>query len=104
MTSDVVLAVLTGALLCNSIPHLAKGLCGERFPTPFARLFGKLDSTPPTNVVWGLVNAVLGVGLLAAHPVAIEATPRFAALIAGALVLGVFCAIHFARVRARLSG
>jgi hypothetical protein len=104
MTGDVVLAVLTGALLCNSIPHLAKGMCGERFPTPFARLRGQIDSAPPTNVVWGLFNAIFGLRLLASHPVAIEATPRFAALLAGALVLGVFCSIHFARVRAKLSG
>jgi hypothetical protein len=102
--TEVLLAALTGALLCNCIPHLAKGLCGERFPTPFARVFGKLDSPPVVNVVWGMFNAVWGLRLLATHPVAIDANPTFAALLAGALGLGVFVALHFARMRARLSG
>ncbi|MCS7206376.1 MAG: hypothetical protein NZ951_00310 [Dehalococcoidia bacterium] len=53
-----------GAFLANAIPHLAKGLAGERFPTPFARSPGVGTSPPWVNALWGLVN--LGVGYLLA--------------------------------------
>ena len=33
---DYVASFFAGAFLCNCIPHLAYGLCGEIFPTPFA--------------------------------------------------------------------
>ena len=40
---------LAGALLCNSIPHLAAGLRGEPFPTPFGRPPGEGKSPPLVN-------------------------------------------------------
>lgn len=27
--------------LSNSVPHFAKGICDDKFPTPFAKLHGK---------------------------------------------------------------
>jgi hypothetical protein len=38
-----------GAFLCNSIPHLTKGLQGEPFPSPFAKPPGKGNSSPLVN-------------------------------------------------------
>jgi hypothetical protein len=32
---------LSGAFLSNSVPHFAKGVCGDKFPTPFAKPHGK---------------------------------------------------------------
>ena len=35
-----------GAFLCNAIPHLVSGLCGDALPTPFARPPGRAFPAP----------------------------------------------------------
>ena len=42
-----------GAFLCNAIPHLASGLKGETFPTPFATPRGVGNSSAMLNFFWG---------------------------------------------------
>lgn len=93
-----------GFFLCNSIPHLASGLQGQRFPTPFAKPRRVGSSSPTVNFLWGLGNAVLGACLLASFPIASFYSPGTAALLAGALVIGVYLSVHFAKVRARAGG
>ncbi len=88
-----------GALLCNSIPHLISGLCGTPFPTPFAKPRGIGESSPLVNFLWGSVNLLAGIALLAAHPVAIGLDPDFGALLAGFLALGSAMSVHFGKVR-----
>jgi hypothetical protein len=88
-----------GLLICNSIPHLASGLRGEAFPTPFATPRGIGRSSPLINVVWGCANLLAGGFLVVRQgiPVTIDA-----ALLAGCLgfiVMGVFSAIHFGKAR-----
>ena len=94
------LLVLAGALLCNAIPHLAAGLRGEAFPTPFANPPGQGLSSPLLNVLWGAANLSLGVYLLGPM---VDAEPRWgrAAVAAGFVATGVFLAHHFGKVRAR---
>jgi len=53
---------LGGAFLANFVPHFVKGICGDKFPTPFAKPHGKGLSSPTLNVVWALFN--LGIGYL----------------------------------------
>ncbi|ADQ79174.1 hypothetical protein Palpr_1025 [Paludibacter propionicigenes WB4] len=48
-----------GAFLSNSLPHLVKGVCGDKFPTPFAKPSGRGLSSPALNVVWALLNMVI---------------------------------------------
>lgn len=88
-----------GAFLCNSLPHLASGLQGAPFPTPFARPRGIGDSSPLVNFLWGTVNLLAGVFLLSRHPVTVGLNPNFATLVAGFLVLGIQCSLHFGKVR-----
>jgi hypothetical protein len=92
-------AFFAGVFLCNAIPHLASGLRGEIFPTPFAKPRGRGPSSPLVNFLWGAGNALVGIGLLSRHPVAVDVNPEFIALVAGALVIGVYLAIHFGKVR-----
>jgi hypothetical protein len=89
-----------GAFLCNSLPHLASGLQGRSFPTPFAKPRGVGDSSPFMNVLWGMFNLVAGLFLLASHPVMIGANPDFAVVIVGALALGAYTSWHFGKVHA----
>ena len=92
---------LAGALLCNFLPHLAAGLQGQRFPTPWARLRGAKVSSPIENVLWGSFNLGAGIALLHASPIALEWSAPLAAFSAGFLALGLFLAWHFERLLGR---
>ncbi len=92
-----------GALLCNSLPHLAAGLRGEPFPSPFASPPGQGDSPPLVNFFWGLFNLLAGGYLLSTHPVSPGANADFLTLLAGVIALGAWISVHFGRVRRRRS-
>lgn len=53
-----------GLFLANFVPHFIKGIAGDKFPTPFAKPPGKGLSSPTLNVIWALVNLVIGYLLL----------------------------------------
>jgi hypothetical protein len=88
-----------GAFLCNALPHLAAGLRGERFPTPFARPRGKGPSSPLVNFLWGMLNLLIGGWLLSRHAGSIGLDPDGATLLAGALAIGCYLSIHFGKAR-----
>lgn len=90
-----------GVFLCNCIPHLASGLMGMPFPSPFARPAGIGDSPPVVNVLWGGFNLLVGLALLHARPFALDGSPPCLAFFGGAVLLGLALAQHFGRVRAR---
>ncbi len=49
-----------GMFFANFVPHYIKGAAGDSFPTPFAKPPGKGLSSPTTNVLWALLNLVVG--------------------------------------------
>ena len=57
-------AAAAGALAANVVPHLAHGITGKPFPTPFADPPGVGDSSPGLNLVWASINAAAATGLL----------------------------------------
>jgi hypothetical protein len=94
----------TGALLCNALPHLAAGLQGRPFPSPFATPSGVGDSSPLVNVLWGFVNLLGGLALWTCFPAPVGLTPEFGIVCLGVLLLGMYLALHFGRVqRQRMS-
>lgn len=97
---DLVALFFAGAFLCNCIPHLAAGLRGEPFPSPFATPRGVGDSSPMVNFLWGALNLAVGVALVAFHPTPIGPNAECVAFAAGALLLGVYLSRHFGAVRA----
>ncbi len=56
-------AFFSGVLLVNAVPHFVKGVCGDKFPTPFAKPPGKGLSSAVVNVAWGLFNVLIGLVL-----------------------------------------
>ncbi len=70
------LSLLAGAMVCNSIPHLAAGLRGEMFPSPFTVPRGSGPSSPELNVIWGSINLFIGLFLFH-HPVWFGFIPGF---------------------------
>jgi hypothetical protein len=101
---NLFLQFLAGACLCNFIPHLAAGLQGQCFPTPFARLHGSRVSSPVANVLWGSFNLGAGIALLHAHPIALELSAPLFSFAIGFVSLGVFLAWHFNRVMGHKRG
>ncbi|WP_029922755.1 hypothetical protein [Nevskia soli] len=89
----------TGAFLCNCIPHLAAGLMGMPFPSPFSKPPGIGDSSPLVNFLWGLVNLLAGGYLFLTFPFALTLNPGFLTTLLGAVLLGVWISIHFGKVR-----
>lgn len=53
-----------GAFLANFVPHFVHGISGNKFPTPFSKPRGVGLSSPATNVIWALVNLLIGYLLL----------------------------------------
>jgi hypothetical protein len=90
---------LAGALLCNSIPHLAAGLRGEAFPTPFAKPRGKGLSPAFVNFLWGAANLFTGIFIVARRLPRLEHWTGPAFLATGFLVSGSYLSWHFAKVR-----
>jgi small-conductance mechanosensitive channel len=84
-----------GAFLANSVPHFVKGISGDKFPTPFAKPPGKGLSSPLTNVLWSLLNIVVGVVLLFAGLVGPTSIADLIAIFAGVALFGVMLSIRF---------
>jgi hypothetical protein len=99
----IISSFLAGLLICNAVPHLAAGLRGEAFPTPFAKPRGVGLSTPLVNVVWGWINLFLGLAIMPRLVLFSPVMPLFNTLwlsfALGFLLAGVYLARHFGRAR-----
>jgi hypothetical protein len=95
----IFMLLLAGLLLCNCIPHLACGLQGDVFPTPFATPRGIGNSPPLVNFLWGGANLGLG-ALILIHWLATDAFGLLAVFV-GFLAAGIFMSLHFSRKAAR---
>ena len=91
--------LFVGAFFCNAIPHLAAGLQGVPFPTPFATPRGVGNSSPFLNFLWGFFNFAVGLVLLSNHPVVVGLNLDCVMIAAGALLLGTYLSRHFGKVR-----
>jgi hypothetical protein len=59
-----IICFFAGAFLANFIPHFVQGISGNSFPSPFSNPPGKGLSSPTLNVIWGLINLIIGYILL----------------------------------------
>jgi len=90
-----------GAFLVNAVPHFVSGLMGRAFQSPFAKPPGQGLSTSTINVLWGIVNIVIGWLLICrvGHFNAYSGTDMLAAGLGGLLM-----ALMLARTFGRLHG
>jgi hypothetical protein len=86
-----------GIFLTNVVPHFVKGVCGDRFPTPFAKPPGQGLSSPTTNVLWALVNFLVGFELFRIGKVASGGDLTFTTFFAGVTILSVLMSARFAQ-------
>ena len=92
---DYVAAFFSGAFLANTVPHFVKGVCGDPFPTPFAKPPGKGLSSPPVNVAWALFNLVAGYLLLKTGQVSSEHRTPLLLSFAGFAALSLLGSVEF---------
>jgi hypothetical protein len=90
-------AFFSGLFLTNAIPHFVQGICGNKFPTPFAKPPGRGLSSPTVNVLWGLLNAIIGTILFAHSAIKAETTWLWATFFVGVALMGIMGSIGFSK-------
>lgn len=89
-----------GMFLANFVPHFVHGTSGEPFPTPFAKPPGRGLSSPTVNVLWALVNLVLGYLTFRAGHVSTRSIASLLVFFAGIVFLGIQLSIGFRKKQA----
>jgi hypothetical protein len=95
--SIYVASFFAGMFLANAVPHFVHGISGDRFPTPFAHPPGKGLSSPTVNVLWGLLNLVVGTILFRVGKVANAVISELVVFSAGVVVISTLLSVRFAR-------
>ena len=83
-----------GAFFTNVIPHLVHGVSGNKFPTPFSKPRGIGLSSPTTNVIWALINLVIGYQLFTAAKMNGGRLPLLV-FFAGIAFMSIYVSKHF---------
>jgi hypothetical protein len=87
-----------GAFLTNAVPHLVSGVTGKPFQSPFAKPRGQGLSSSTVNLLWGVLNLVLGYVLVCrVGDFGLRTTTDVMPFGLGILLMGLFCARHFGR-------
>jgi hypothetical protein len=85
-----------GVFLSNFVPHFVHGISGDRFPTPFAHPPGKGLSSPTVNVLWALLNLVVGYLLFRVGKIWSGSASTLVIFFAGIAVISTFSSVRFA--------
>ncbi len=86
-----------GIFLANVVPHFVHGISGDRFPTPFAKPPGRGLSSPTVNVVWALLNLVVGYFLFYVGKVSSENISALVVFFTGIAAISVMMSVNFAQ-------
>ena len=84
-----------GLFLTNAVPHFVHGISGDSFPSPFANPPGRGLSSPTVNVLWALVNMLIGYILLRAGKVSQKNKWSLLAFFAGVVYISITSSIVF---------
>jgi hypothetical protein len=86
-----------GAFISNFVPHFVKGVCGDNFPTPFAKPPGRGPSSPVVNVLWALLNLVIGCLLYKVGKMSCQDNISVGVFFVGFALLAIMAATNFAK-------
>jgi hypothetical protein len=89
-----------GMFLANVVPHFVQGVCGNRFPTPFAKPPGRGLSSPIVNVVWSLFNLIVGYLLFRFGKVSSGDDFALMAFFAGIVAISTMSSVRFEKKHA----
>ena len=88
-------AFFAGSFLANFVPHFVNGVSGNAFPTPFSDPPGKGLSAPVINVLWALLNLLVGYLLLRVSKAEPKSRASMVILFLGAAAMSVMLSIAF---------
>ena len=86
-----------GMFIANVIPHFIHGISGNKFPTPFAKPPGRGLSSPTTNVLWALLNLVIGYLLFQAGKISENNIWTLIVFFVGIATLSIMSSKNFAK-------
>lgn len=93
---NLVACFFAGMFLANFVPHYVKGICGDPFPTPFAKPPGKGLSSPLVNVLWALFNLLAGAWLFHAGKIVGGGIVSLGVFFAGIAAISIPMSVRFA--------
>jgi len=93
---NFVACFFAGMFLANGVPHFIHGISGAVFPTPFAHPPGKGMSSPTVNVLWGLLNLVLGYILFRVGKISTTSKWKLFVFFIGILCISIMLSFAFA--------
>lgn len=85
----------SGMFLANFVPHFVTGICGNKFPTPFAKPPGIGLSSATVNVLWALFNLVVGYLLFHAAHISIDNYLSLIIFFAGIALMSLYASKRF---------
>jgi len=89
-----------GGFLVNGIPHFIHGISGKKFRTPFSRPMTTGESSPLLNVIWGIINFLIGYALVfGVGQFQLGFTSDTLMLILGGIVMSVVLALILTRLQ-----
>lgn len=91
---------IAGFFITNGIPHLVKGITGQKHMTPFKKV-----SSSTLNIVWAFTNFVIGFALLgwfSAKEIILPAGTDLIAFLLGSLAVALYLAAFWSNPNARL--
>jgi len=90
------ISFFAGMFLSNFVPHFVQGISGNSFPTPFSNPPGKGLSSPTLNVVWGIINLIVGYILLRTGKVTQNNKWNLLSFFIGVVIMSILLSIQFA--------
>ncbi len=85
-----------GVFIANFFPHYVQGISGNSFPSPFSDPPGKGLSSPLVNIIWAIINFIIGYFLLQFGKVAKENKWNLLVFFIGAVSMSILLSIQFA--------
>src|SRR5271165_4402328 len=94
---EYIAGFFAGSFLTNVVPHFVHGISGDRFPTPFAHPPGQGLSSPLVNVLWALLNLIIGYILFRAGVVSSGDNLSLVIFFAGIAAISIPASVRFAK-------
>jgi hypothetical protein len=95
---NFVACFFAGMFLANAVPHFIHGVSGAPFPSPFAHPPGKGLSSPTINVLWALLNLLIGYFLFRAGKIAATSKWSLIVFFVGILSMSIMLSVTFAGI------
>jgi hypothetical protein len=92
-----IVCFFAGPFVANVVPHFEHGISGNPSPTPFASPFRKGLSSPTVNVVWALVNLIVGYVLFRVGKVSNGGNLTLIAFFVGIVAISIWLSVLFAK-------